>query len=77
MGYGQPRVIVYINFVYIESLMPNVKFQMHQNFNSEEFFLLHVIGMTAAPFPHGTPQNMALVGLAVSEKKIFENNGHI
>ena len=36
IGQGQYRVIIYINFVEIESPMPRAKFQDHRTFGSGE-----------------------------------------
>ena len=36
IGQGQPRVIIYINFVELESLMLHVKFQDHRISGSGE-----------------------------------------
>ena len=48
IGQGQPRVIIYINFVELESLMLHVKFQDHRTSGSgEEDFkdFCHILGM--------------------------------
>ena len=36
IGQGQPRVIIYINFLELESPMPHAKFQDHRTFGSGE-----------------------------------------
>ena len=36
IGQGQPRVIIYINFEALQSLMLHVKFQDHRTSGSEE-----------------------------------------
>ena len=38
IGHGQPRVIIYINFVELESPMLHAKFQDHKTSGSEEDF---------------------------------------
>ena len=49
IGQGQPRVIIYINFVELESPMLHTKFQDHRTSGSGEDFLrfLPYMGMAA------------------------------
>ena len=50
IGQGQPRIIIYINFIELESLVLHAKFQDHRNSGSgeEEFWmLLPYMGMAA------------------------------